>query len=482
MISKQSKLPLLMIAAFWGSLLTYYAAPKVVDTFFPTIPATQYDLERIQVQAEQGKPLFNPTSESEHLLYGGVLSHESTETPGTIYAAITVQGKHVELSRKPLNLSLVVDVSGSMDGSKMDHAKAAARVLVNALNDHDRISLVAYHHQAWVAVEADFATPQHVVNMIAGIQRLRANGGTNISEGMETGLNEVLKEKRDSYTSRIVLISDGVATDGIVDTNTLVRMASYYRESHGVGLSTVGLGVDYNEHLMQPLAQAGTGNYYFVGNASEAAIHLRAELDALQTSVASSATVELNTPSHVRIKRVYGHELAGYSGQRAVIDYGEISKGQNIDLLVELEVTHLEDGPKTDVLKVQLRHLSPSTLESHSASLMLNMAHSKARTDAKVLTRVQQVETALAVKEAMSLYERNRKNQAADLLEAQRASNSEFLKRYSMKDKAFDRVDQELKDTAKKLRVVERHSYEGKFLLKEKFHHANGAVQNSVVF
>jgi Ca-activated chloride channel family protein len=166
-------------------------------------------------------------------------------------------------ARRPVHLSVVMDTSGSMSGQgKMSHARAAAQELVGLLGPEDTFSLVTFDDQAAVRL------PDRPVTDASSLQRriqgIQTGGGTNLYDGVESGLDEVRSDPGEGVR-RVVVLSDGNANIGITDSGSLRRQAGSL-VAQGVTISAIGIGVDYNEDLLAAMADAGGGAYRFVGS------------------------------------------------------------------------------------------------------------------------------------------------------------------------------------------------------------------------
>jgi Ca-activated chloride channel family protein len=168
--------------------------------------------------------------------------------------------------RPPLSLSVVVDTSGSMEAAgKMDFVIQGLRRMVNELSDADRIALVRYSSDAEVLVPmGDVGRRRNELQ--SAIEGLRADGSTNLWGGLELGYGESLGAFDSGRQNRVLLLSDGQPTAGITDTAEILRRSRAYN-SDGIGITSIGLGTDFNLELMRGLAEQGDGNFYFVEDA-----------------------------------------------------------------------------------------------------------------------------------------------------------------------------------------------------------------------
>lgn len=208
-------------------------------------------------------------------------------------------------SRPPLSLAVVVDVSGSMQSeSKIDFVKRGLERLVSELNDDDRLALITYSDT--VSVVAPMREVRGQRNALLGMVRgLVANGGTNLYGGLEAGYQALETNWDSGRQNRVILLSDGAPTAGITDTGAILAM-SVARNSDGIGLTTVGLGVSFNVTLMRGLAEQADGNFYFLENSTAVDEVFTEELAYFTVPVAFDVDLEVVSGPLYDLQRATG--------------------------------------------------------------------------------------------------------------------------------------------------------------------------------
>ncbi len=200
-----------------------------------------------------------------------------------------------EAERVPLNLALVVDRSGSMAGDKLENAKQAAARLLDFLDDRDRVALVAFSDEVALLSPSLQVTPGNRNHLKRQILSLQTEGCTDLSGGYFKGALEVAEHLEQAGAHRVLLLSDGAANRGITDTGALCRHASELLE-RGVSTSTFGIGLGYNEYLLEGMAAAGGGRFFFIEQAHQIEAALHSELEAMLHAVALNVTLAVDAP------------------------------------------------------------------------------------------------------------------------------------------------------------------------------------------
>ncbi len=252
-----------------------------------------------------------------------------------------------DAGRKPANLVFVVDISGSMDREgRLNMVKQALHILLDELGEGDKVGLVVYGNRGQVRLPlTDISQRKKIA---AAINGLRSGGSTNAAEGLELGYAMARENYDAGIINRLVLCSDGVANTG---ANTeaggilnLVRRAS----DEGITLSTIGFGMgNYNDVLMEKLANQGDGNYYYVDQLAEAERVFRENLTSLLQTIAREVKVQVEFDQNfVQRWRLLGYEnrdVADEDFRNDKVDAGEVGVGHQVTALYELKLTEQAD-------------------------------------------------------------------------------------------------------------------------------------------
>ncbi|NJJ58369.1 vWA domain-containing protein [Pseudomonas sp. B14(2022)] len=239
----------------------------------------------------------------------------------------------------PANLVFLVDVSGSMDRREgLPLVQSTLKLLVDQLRDQDRVALVVYAGESRVVLKPTSGRDKAKIRN--AIDQLTAGGSTAGASGIELAYQMAREGFIDKGINRILLATDGDFNVGVSDFDSLKQMAARQRKS-GVSLTTLGFGVDnYNEHLMEQLADAGDGNYAYIDNLREARKVLVDQLSSTLAVVARDVKLQVEfNPAQVSEYRLLGYEnraLKREDFNNDKVDAGEIGAGHTVTALYEI--------------------------------------------------------------------------------------------------------------------------------------------------
>jgi Ca-activated chloride channel family protein len=234
--------------------------------------------------------------------------------------------------RLPLNLSLVIDRSGSMSGDKLVYAKQAANHVINQLSPEDYVSIVIYGDGVEVLATSNKVGDKRALQ--SRIDAIQSSGSTNLHGGMMEGYGQVKSTYQSGYVNRVLMLSDGQANVGIVDIGALQNIARNQVIQNNITISCFGLGLDFNENLMTGIAEFGSGNYYFIHHPSEITSIFQKELSGLSNVVAQNTELTIDLPANVVLQKVFGYPYT-QSGNRITVQLRDVMAGEVKGILLK---------------------------------------------------------------------------------------------------------------------------------------------------
>ena len=281
---------------------------------------------------------------------------------GSYLLRLGVQGYDVPNSqRKPSVLTFIIDVSGSMaQGNRLEMVKQALGMLVGRLHRDDMVSIAVFTERAWVALEPTSGADKRAIQR--AIDSLTPMNSTNVDDGLHVGYNLADEMYRQGANNRVVLCSDGVANTGTVDPNALVEFVRGYSQ-RGIMLTTVGVGMgNYNDVLLEQLADKGNGFYAYVDTPEEAQKLFLEKLTGTLQTIAIDAKVQVDfNPEVVSRYRLIGYEnraVADQDFRNDTVDAGEIGAGHTSTAIYAVQ---LKPNAQGRIATMQLRWQDPDT-------------------------------------------------------------------------------------------------------------------------
>lgn len=255
---------------------------------------------------------------------------------GSAYLELWVRADELRrATRRPVNLNVVLDRSGSMGSQqKIDYARAAVRALIDQLRRGDYFSLVIYDDEVEVLCRSARVTDKERLRQI--VDEITPRGWTDLGGGLVEGIRQAERHAREEYVNRVILLSDGLANRGITDPARLGALTTR-ASRRGISLTTMGVGWDFNENLMVSLAELGGGNYYFIESPRDLASVFRREFNRMGDVVATAAVIELHLDVDVHLRGVIGYSYER-TDEVCRIPIGDLVAGEERSIIVELEL------------------------------------------------------------------------------------------------------------------------------------------------
>lgn len=269
--------------------------------------------------------------------------------------------------RPPLNLALVVDTSGSMEGEPIDQARDACARLVDLLSDGDALSIVTFGSRANVILPSTRITKDTRASAKVALRSIKAEGTTDMAAGLSAGLTQIRSHLSPDGIHRIVLVGDGVPNDA----PSVLSLADSAKSVH-VPVTALGLGNDFDETLMTSLAQRSSGSFHFVADAARVASVFEEQISRMERVVARGARIELTPGPGVTITEVIGTPTSP-NGHMQVASLGDFAEGQTRDVFVRVKAKGRRDGKKIELVDARVSYTLPEGGPELSSDVYLKL-------------------------------------------------------------------------------------------------------------
>lgn len=279
----------------------------------------------ITMRMRSERRFIRPTGSSLHIDFHIHVDHVPTKTT---------------VDREPLTLAVVLDRSGSMQGEKIATAKRAALSVLDRLEERDQVAVVVFDDKIDVVHSTAPVTATVKANIRKALEPIQARANTALHEGWLTGCKAIASDSLPKRgLARCFLLTDGIANVGITDPEQIASEAAGIREHAGIGTSTFGIGADYNESLLGPMAVAGGGQFHHLRTASEIATTFIGELGDLLTVAASHVRLEFEVDTRItaNVVSAYWARSTETHAFRQSIDIGDLQSDEERHVVVRFD-------------------------------------------------------------------------------------------------------------------------------------------------
>lgn len=353
---------------------SWYLALNWARAGFPVEPAS--------VRAEEWINAFDygyarPQSAADFAITADLIPHPLDN--GKHLARLAFQAPDLREDGKPLNVTLVLDASGSMaEGNRVAIARAAAETIRQSLRPQDRLSIVHFTDEVLPPLTVANRRPDAAAAQDS-IARLQPHGATNVQAGLNLGVqlaDQMRRERPDAY-NYILLMSDGVANVDATNPFAILESAADYGRANPLRLITLGVGIaNYNDYLLEQLAQHGNGWYRYLDSPAQAqALFRRDNWLQLARPFADQARAQVTwNPDLVRTWRLVGYEnriAADHTFEQNRREFAEIPSGAATTVFYELELRGHPPDYNDALGMVELRWVNPDSGQSRQQSAAL---------------------------------------------------------------------------------------------------------------
>ena len=252
-----------------------------------------------------------------------------------VWPAATVRGK-----RLPLNLCLVVDRSTSMQGARLEHVKQAAHQIIDELHDDDALAVVTFNDRAEVVLPSMASIKR--IQAKARVSSIIASGGTEILQGIQTGMAEIEKHLGRPVTSHMILLTDGQTYGDEEDCLAEARLAG----SRRIGITAMGIGEDWNDTLLDKIASQSGGVSAYIASPGQVRTLLRQRVRGLASVFAQGLALEFRCADGVQAENAYraSPHLERLSMTGNVVNLGTLQADASLTIVVEVSITQRPPG------------------------------------------------------------------------------------------------------------------------------------------
>lgn len=282
-------------------------------------------------------------------MHGAIARNRSTTLD--VLIRITPPEVEIKAERPPLNLGLVIDCSGSMQGEKLSYAKQAASFAVENLLPSDRVSVTVFDSEVKTLVASTLATDKRAI--LDKIRRIQAGSCTALHRGWVEGATQVGHYLHADHLNRVLLLSDGLANVGETNPDTIANDV-HGLSQRGVSTTTLGIGNDYSEDLMEAMARSGDGNFYHIESPDQLPSIFSSELQGLSATLGSHVSLGIRPQGGVKVKEVL-NDFDLTDTQRHKLP--NLVVGFPINVVVRLQIPALDED--TEILTLRLAWDAP---------------------------------------------------------------------------------------------------------------------------
>jgi Ca-activated chloride channel family protein len=346
-----------------------------------------------RVDAPEATVLTGPERLALQVIPGSSCALSTRNTRALVLFRVTAPGRATG-RRAPLNLSLVIDRSGSMEGEPLEFAKQACAHVVDQLQPDDVLSVIAFDEQAEVVMPARRVINKTLVK--SHIEAIQPGKTTNLYDAIVSAGQQVRSVPSEGYATRVILLTDGAPTVGITDFASLAKLVTEQKKQ-GITISGLGFGIEYNEELMATIARRSGGRYYYIERPDQIPQAFEKELASVMALAAKNVRLSLALSRWVFVRRAFGKDVQ-QAHRRVEWLLPDLEAGATAESLVELELQS-RPGGEYRVARAELQYQNPLTgaRESVQENVLLTFVADEAKVEASRNPEVaQRLEVALA--------------------------------------------------------------------------------------
>lgn len=401
--------------------------------------------------------IATPEEEPSALRVEARVGHETVRAGDSTYLMLELVGKEGSGTTAETSTALVIDVSGSMQGARIRQAALAARGWIERAADGEVVGLYTFNQQADELLPPTQLSGSSRITMLGAVDQIATGGNTCLSCGVQWA-NSRISATGDGRVRRIVVLSDGEANVGTTSVQGMSAIAANCRD-RGVSVTTIGLGLGYNEKVLAALAAKSNGLHHFVQRSEDLPAVFEREAANLRATVAADVEVEFELDADVKLVRVVDRDFR-LDDDSVKVRLGAIAEGDAHTVLLELSVPQERgDQPLADV---QVRYHDPASSAPQvlQREMSVQIGDRRSELDPLVAMRLERSRTAAAMIQASLLFEQGSQQEAQRQLEQRiRALRTQAA---ILEQRARSRGDARSADIARDLQSQAQHTRQAK--------------------
>jgi Ca-activated chloride channel homolog len=360
--------------------------------------------------------------------------------------------------RMPLNLALVIDRSGSMDGDKIDYVRRAAGHVIELLNENDRAAVYIYDNVVECIMPSAPMDEDNRRRCVSAINEVTARGMTNLSDGWLAGCEAVAQHLNAETINRVLLLSDGLANQGITSTTQLGLHAAEINQ-RGIATSTFGVGFDFNEHLLERMSNQGGGNFYYIEQPGQIQEIFLQELEELLNVSVKEVTVSLPLAGGTVSYEVLGGWKHTTVDDALQIHIGALAEGQERSVYLIANLPASPDSKDIN-LPVSLHALDenaqPFEQQQEIAFRYASLVECEAAPfDKDLMQHFGRVYLSDTTREALILERKGHHRQASELMQAAIMMNKPYMSPEDLQQ--FERRNEQIEEGLTEMKRKRMH-------------------------
>jgi Ca-activated chloride channel family protein len=360
------------------------------------------------------------TMQAKSLLDHEIIATQKDQQLNLLIKLTAPQGQK-EQKRRPLNLGVVIDRSGSMQGEKLEYAKQAVKLLVSHLAENDLLSIVLFDTEVETLLEPSAVKDKDGIK--SAVDQIVSGSSTNLSGGWLKGIELLERTKDEQRLNRLLILTDGQANVGITGMPELVALGHNAAHKAGIVTTTLGFGEGFNEDLLTAIAKESRGRFYFIETPDAAPEVFREELEGLMTLVAQNVAITLTLAPPVALIKQWTDYAGKAKDNRVTFSLGDAYAGEEKNMLLTLLVPSLKELGPCEIASVEVTYaeIADQTVTNRRVTLPVTINVAKA---AQAKASVPNMEVLLQLGLQMASLARKQAVREADAGDADNARSS----------------------------------------------------------